>query len=99
MATNGDNFLDYSYPDLDSWSRGEDGYFHNTSGVKKSKLSRGDKAQEPDPGREAREWEAACGASGSGAAGEEGEEDPWINPAGEGEEDVPVFSQTGDTDF
>lgn len=78
MATNSDNFLDYSYPDLDSWSCGEDGFFHNTSGVKKSKLSRGDKAQGPDPEREAREWEAAWGAGG---------------------EDVPVFSQTGYTDY
>ena len=74
MATNGDSFLSYSYPDLDSWRRGENGYVHNTSGAKKSKLSKRDQAQEPDFGQAAPNWEAVGGPSGWGGAGDGGEE-------------------------
>lgn len=50
MATNGDRFVDYSYPGLDTWRRDERaGYVHNTSGKAKRKLSRDDACQEPDP--------------------------------------------------
>ncbi|KAJ4314844.1 hypothetical protein N0V84_008675 [Fusarium piperis] len=53
MAANGDKFLDYSYPDLDSWRRSAEGdyYVHNTSGAKKSRLSRGEQVQQPDLGQ------------------------------------------------
>ncbi|EEU43002.1 uncharacterized protein NECHADRAFT_83683 [Fusarium vanettenii 77-13-4] len=58
MATNGDKFLDYSYPDLDSWRSTEDGYYiHNTSGAKKSRLSRGEQIQEPDLGQVTQNWD------------------------------------------
>ncbi|KAH8734121.1 hypothetical protein BGZ61DRAFT_296796, partial [Ilyonectria robusta] len=46
MATNGDRYLDYSYPDLNSWRSERGGYTHNTSGVKKPQLSNGDKRQD-----------------------------------------------------
>ncbi|RSL71603.1 hypothetical protein CEP54_001202 [Fusarium duplospermum] len=60
MATNGDIFLDYSYPDLDSWRSTESGYYiHNTSGAKKSRLSRGDLVQEPDLGQATQNWDGA----------------------------------------
>lgn len=58
MAANGDSFVDYSYPDLDSWRYGGKGYVHNTSGTKKAKLSRNDSHQEPDLQRAA--GEGAC---------------------------------------
>ncbi|KAM4057191.1 hypothetical protein HRG_004031 [Hirsutella rhossiliensis] len=96
MATNGDNFLDYSYPDLNSWRRGEKGYVHNTSGVESLKLSRGDQAQEPNPEQKGWELEGISGAGGLSGAGEKGEEASWVRPTGESEEDLPVFSQTGD---
>ncbi|RSM19765.1 hypothetical protein CDV31_001396 [Fusarium ambrosium] len=59
MATNGDKFLDYSYPDLDSWRSSTEGgyYIHNTSGVKKSRLSRGEQVQEPDLGQVTQNWD------------------------------------------
>lgn len=63
MATNGDKFLDYSYPDLDSWHRSTEGdyYVHNTSGAKKSRLSRGEQVQEPDLGQVTRSRDAGSG--------------------------------------
>ncbi|RSM14359.1 hypothetical protein CEP52_001372 [Fusarium oligoseptatum] len=60
MAANGYRFLDFSYPDLDSWRRcDEGGYIHNTSGAKKSKLSRGEQVQEPDLGQVTQNWDGA----------------------------------------
>ncbi|KAI1822677.1 hypothetical protein F4861DRAFT_513593 [Xylaria intraflava] len=46
MATHGDSFVDYSYPSLDSWRTVDDGYVHNTSGARKSKLDQNDTLQE-----------------------------------------------------
>ncbi|KAH6988152.1 hypothetical protein BKA56DRAFT_479076 [Ilyonectria sp. MPI-CAGE-AT-0026] len=68
MATHGDRYLDYSYPDLNSWRRDGNGYVHNTSGAKKSQLAEGDKEQEPDPDREAREAREAGNASQAGGS-------------------------------
>lgn len=71
MATQGDRYLDYSYPDLNSWRRDGNGYVHNTSGAKKSQLAKGDKHQEPDPekkDREAREPREAGNASQAGGS-------------------------------
>ncbi|KAK3304881.1 uncharacterized protein B0T15DRAFT_537917 [Chaetomium strumarium] len=42
MAANGDNHIDYWYPDLDSWRLAKEGYYvHNTTGAKKRRLDRG----------------------------------------------------------
>lgn len=42
MAANGDNYIDYWYPNLDSWRLGKEGYYvHNTTGTKKRRLNRG----------------------------------------------------------
>ncbi|KAK1762573.1 hypothetical protein QBC33DRAFT_501041 [Phialemonium atrogriseum] len=68
MATNGDAFIDYSYPGLDSWRAADKGYVHNTSGAAKAKLSKEDAFQEPDPDRPWREraaHEAAAVPPGS----------------------------------
>ncbi|KAH6848205.1 hypothetical protein B0I37DRAFT_354835 [Chaetomium sp. MPI-CAGE-AT-0009] len=41
MAANGDNYIDYWYPDLDSWRLAKEGcYVHNTTGAKKRRLDR-----------------------------------------------------------
>lgn len=54
MVTNGDRHIDYSYPDLNSWRFESGSYIHNTSGVKKPKLSIGDKSEDRDPEKKAR---------------------------------------------
>ena len=60
MGTNGDNFIDYSYPPLDSYRTSEGkGFIHNTPGVEVAKLPRGAKLVEPDPERAWREEKAA----------------------------------------
>ncbi|KAI1874176.1 uncharacterized protein JN550_002755 [Neoarthrinium moseri] len=47
MAIN-ENFIDYSYPDLDSWRQEEGGtYIHNTTGRKVSKLPKNARIQSP----------------------------------------------------
>ncbi|EQL03416.1 hypothetical protein OCS_00875 [Ophiocordyceps sinensis CO18] len=79
MATNGDHFLDYSYLALNGWGRGEKGYVYNTSGVERSKLSKGDQAQQPNPERKGCEREVILGAGRLGEAGEKGEEASWVN--------------------
>lgn len=65
MATNGDRYLDYSYPDLNSWRRDGKGYVHNTSGARKSELTKDDKEQEPDPEKKEREAQNAKQAGGA----------------------------------
>ena len=50
MAANGDNYIDYWYPDLDSWRLAKEGYYvHNTTGAKKRRLDRGALLQNPNP--------------------------------------------------
>ncbi|KAI0550179.1 hypothetical protein F4679DRAFT_595065 [Xylaria curta] len=59
MAVNGDNYIDYSYPPLDSWRASSDGQFiHNTSGAVKEHLEAGDHYEEPNPHWPAGEEEA-----------------------------------------
>lgn len=71
MAANGYRFLDFSYPDLDSWRRcNEGGYVHNTSGARKSKLSRGEQVQEPGQGQVPQNWD------GTGEHGEWDRDEP-----------------------
>ncbi|KAK5999027.1 hypothetical protein PT974_01414 [Cladobotryum mycophilum] len=48
IAANGDRYIACSYPNLDSWRRGNDGYVHNTSGATSSTLSDGLCHEEPD---------------------------------------------------
>lgn len=76
MATRGDRYIDYSYPDLDTWrSAGKGkGFVHNTSGIHRSKLSKAHIRQEPDPGREWREAMARdfdIGPDGNSGASED----------------------------
>lgn len=47
MASNGDGFLDYTYPGLDTWRKGEKGYVHNTSGATSAKLSKSRRYETP----------------------------------------------------
>ncbi|KAK5989704.1 hypothetical protein PT974_07960 [Cladobotryum mycophilum] len=83
MATNGDRHIDYSYPDLDTWRRGEKGFVHNTSGATLSQLSKKHRMQEPHAS------DQGTGPS-SAAAGPSG------YTYGYGvEEDVPYYSQPG----
>ncbi|KAK5989677.1 hypothetical protein PT974_07932 [Cladobotryum mycophilum] len=49
MATNRDRWIDYSYPQLHSWRRAENGFVHNTSGATKASLSPEDVYKEPNP--------------------------------------------------
>lgn len=57
----GDNFIDYSYPPLDSYRTGEGkkGFVHNTSGVKVTKLPKSAEQVERDPQRTWREEQEA----------------------------------------
>ncbi|KAJ2898884.1 hypothetical protein MKZ38_003604 [Zalerion maritima] len=99
MATNGDSYIDYSYPDLDSWRSGERGYIHNTSGARKAALSGIDHYLEP--GQAAEE-----SAGPSNALRHEGADTydnilSWaghnpvpLSPANQSE-DVPQLSQAG----
>ncbi|KAK1764383.1 hypothetical protein QBC33DRAFT_197619 [Phialemonium atrogriseum] len=87
MSANGDNFLDLSYPGLDTWRKAEKGYVHNTSGAIKRRLHRDDDVhQEPDPERAARQA-AQAGPSVYAEEPEEGD-------AGRVDDCVPQFSQT-----
>lgn len=67
MAANGDRFLDFSYPDLDTWRGGEKGYTHNTSGATLSKLSKDQRYEDRDPHRRDGSRGAAGMAGPSGA--------------------------------
>ncbi|KAB5513037.1 hypothetical protein GE09DRAFT_1163670 [Coniochaeta sp. 2T2.1] len=72
MAANGDNYIDYWYPDLDSWRLAKEGYYvHNTTGAKKRRLDRGALLQNPSPEKPV--WDRAWGASQPLAAALEGE--------------------------
>ncbi|KAI1819218.1 hypothetical protein F4861DRAFT_158627 [Xylaria intraflava] len=42
MATNGESFIDDSYPDLNTWRKEGEQYVHNASGARKSKLDEND---------------------------------------------------------
>ncbi|KAM4059828.1 hypothetical protein HRG_002548 [Hirsutella rhossiliensis] len=65
MAERGDNYIDYSYPGLDTWrSRGPGGFIHNVSGRKKQTLNRRDTRQEPDPQGPQREQAASDTSAG-----------------------------------
>lgn len=105
MAANGDGYLDYSYPGLDSWRRAEKGFVHNTSGNQKTELSRHDRYQEPDP--QAAAGEAAAPEGGGGAyygysmQSQVGDDDPhFFSPASQGGgDDVPQFSQASSAAF
>ena len=86
MSANGDNFLDFSYPGLDTWRKAEKGHVHNTSGAIKRRLNRDDVHQESDPERAAREA-AQAGPSVYAEEPEEGD-------TGRVADGVPQFSQT-----
>ncbi|KAF4989222.1 hypothetical protein FDECE_14785, partial [Fusarium decemcellulare] len=49
MATNGDRYIDYSYPGLDTWRWGDGHYVHNSSGATKTSLSQHEIHQESHP--------------------------------------------------
>ncbi|KJZ70541.1 hypothetical protein HIM_10085 [Hirsutella minnesotensis 3608] len=88
MATNGDSFIDYSYPKLDSWRHGSKEYVHNASGVSKSRLSGSDSHIEPDPDRWRRERDAR----------EAAQDEYYKYTASQAPaDDMPQFSQAGST--
>ncbi|KAJ3556124.1 hypothetical protein NPX13_g10205 [Xylaria arbuscula] len=80
MAVNGDNYIDYSYPALDSWRMDSYGRFiHNISGATKKTLTAGDHYVEPGPHRLGREEEerdnvayVSEGVAGMNVVGESG---------------------------
>ncbi len=50
MALHGDSYVDYSYPDLNTWRvRQGGGIVHNTTGATRARSSRNRKMQEPNP--------------------------------------------------
>ncbi|POR32215.1 Uncharacterized protein TPAR_07594 [Tolypocladium paradoxum] len=93
MATNGDRFVDYSYPKLDSWRRTNQGYVHSASGTTKSKLSKHDSHQEPDPDRRYREGHVGEEATEADETGRD--EHHTIPGPAPVDEDVPHFRQPG----
>jgi len=74
MVTNGDRFLEYSYPSLDSRTR--KGYIHNTSGISKAKLSESDSHEEPDPDRAKRERKAREASESEALQAQDPNEEP-----------------------
>jgi hypothetical protein len=97
MAANGDNYIDYWYPDLDSWRLGKEGYYvHNTTGATKRRLDRGALLQNPTPKTPG--GDRAWGAGQPLAAALEGEiVDSSLGylelPGPSTGQDVPYFSQ------
>ncbi|KAH8654679.1 hypothetical protein BGZ61DRAFT_572799 [Ilyonectria robusta] len=94
MAANGDRWIDYSYPQLDSWRSADKGYAHSTSGTTKARLSRGDVYLEPDPDRARREEATREAAHESSQVPRD---EHYDSAQSQDVDDAPQFSQAGST--
>ncbi|KAM3550345.1 hypothetical protein ARSEF4850_008392 [Beauveria asiatica] len=95
MSSHGDNFIDYSYPGLDTWREVKGGGLkHNTSGAVLSTAGKGCTIQQRNP-----YWGDILADAGDNDAGdteaEEGreEEEEGGQDPGEDEPDLPQFSR------